>query len=92
MQLEVPTVHGRKKLNIPKGTQSGQTFSIKNEGVPSLRGHGRGDMFVETKINTPHDLTKRQVELLKEFREIERKKRGDTDAHEAGIFKKLFQV
>ena len=92
VHLEVPTVHGRKKLHIPKGTQSSQTFSIKNEGVPFLRGHGRGDMFVEVKVNTPLDLTKRQEELLKEFGEIERKKHGDTNEHAGGILKKLFQL
>jgi molecular chaperone DnaJ len=92
VQLEVPTIHGKKKLNIPKGTQSGHTLSIKNEGVPSLRGHGRGDMYVEVKINTPQNLTKRQEELLREFGEIESKKYSGTGQQEGGIFKKLFQL
>ena len=88
----MPTIHGKKKLSIPKGTQSGQAFSIRKEGVPSLRGHGRGDMVVEVKIDTPQNLTKRQEELLREFGEIESEKHGGTGQQEGGIFKKLFQL
>jgi molecular chaperone DnaJ len=71
---EVPTIHGKKKLTIPKGTQSGETFSLKNEGVPHLRGSRRGDMIVEVQVMTPTKLTKKQKELLKEFAKLERKK------------------
>lgn len=89
-QTEVPTIHGSKKLTIPKGTQSGQAFSLKGEGVPYLRGHGKGDMVIEVKVATPTNLTKRQVELLKEFGEIEKEKSGSSEHQEEGIFKKLF--
>ena len=71
---EVPTIHGKKKLTIPKATQSGETFSLKNEGVPHLMGSGRGDMIVEVQVMTPTKLSKKQKELLKEFAELERKK------------------
>ena len=71
---EVPTIHGTKKLSIPKGTQSGDIFKLKNEGVPHLRGDGQGDMIVEVKVVTPTKLTKKQKELLKQFADLERKK------------------
>jgi molecular chaperone DnaJ len=86
---EVPTIHDKKKLSIPKGTQSGQTFTIKNEGVPHLRGSGRGDMIVEVQVITPTKLNKKQMELLKEFGEFERKKEKGGDE---GIFKKLLHL
>ena len=41
--IEVPTIHGNKKLKIPKATQTGQRFTLKNEGVQHLRGNVRGD-------------------------------------------------
>lgn len=91
-QIKVPTIHGHANLAIPKGTQSGQMFTLKNEGVPYLRGHGRGDMIIEIKVVTPTKLTKRQKELLKEFGEIERQKsRGENDSEE-GLLKKLFHI
>jgi molecular chaperone DnaJ len=86
---EIPTIHGKKKLTIPKGTQSGQTFSLKNEGVPHLRGSGRGDMIVEVQVITPTKLSKKQAELLKEFGELERKKEK---GGEEGLLKKLLHL
>ena len=35
--------------------------------MPGLRGTSRGDAYVETLVETPVNLTKRQKELLKEF-------------------------
>ncbi len=85
---EVPTIHGSKKLKIPKGVQSGEAFTLKNEGVPNLRGHGKGDMIVEVKVVTPIKLTKKQKELLQEFRKEESDKKGDEVGE--GFLKKFF--
>ena len=87
--LEVPTIHGTRKLKIPKATQSGERFTLENEGVPHLRGNGRGDMILEVKTVTPNKLTKRQKELLQEFGELERKKEKDS---EGGLLKKLLHL
>ena len=87
--LEVPTIHGTQKLKIPKGTQTGQRFTLDNEGVPHLKGHGRGDMIVEVRVATPQKLTKRQKELLQEFGELERKKQK---GNEEGLLKKLLHI
>ena len=86
---EVPTIHGTKKLKIPKATQTGQRFTLENEGIQHLRGNGRGDMIIEVKIVTPKKLTKRQKELLKEFGELERNKEKDS---EEGLLKKLLHL
>ena len=87
--LEVPTIHGTKKLKIAKATQSGQRFTLENEGVPHLRGNGRGDMIVEVKVVTPKKLTKRQKELLQEFGALEREKQK---GNEEGLLKKLLHL
>ncbi len=93
-QAKIPTIHGHKKLTIPKGTQSGQMFTIKNEGVPYLRGSGKGDMIVDIHVVTPTNLTKRQTELLREFGEIEGGKSDTTfgNQEEESILKKLFHL
>ena len=87
--LEVPTIHGKQKLKIPKATQTGQRFTLKNEGVQHLRGNVRGDMVVEVTVKTPKKLTKRQKELLQEFGELERKKKKDDGE---GLLKKLLHL
>jgi len=66
-EVPVPTLEGEQTLKIPEGTQTGSKFKLKNKGVPVLNGHGRGDLFVEVKVQTPCKLTKRQRELLQEL-------------------------
>jgi molecular chaperone DnaJ len=66
-EIRVPTLEGEHTLKIPDGTQSGTTFRIKNQGVPVLNGHGKGDLFVEVRVQTPTKLGKRQRELLLEL-------------------------
>ena len=66
--LEVPTIDGgRLKINYDPGTQSGKRFRLRGKGMPGLRGASRGDAYVETLVETPVNLTKRQKEILKEF-------------------------
>lgn len=87
--LDIPTVHGTKPITIKKGTQSNDTYTLKDEGVPSLRGHGRGKMTVIFKVLTPTNLTKRQEELLREFAD-DTNQDQKKDHEEEGFFQKLF--
>ncbi|MSP83219.1 MAG: molecular chaperone DnaJ [Alphaproteobacteria bacterium] len=66
--IEVPTIDGRRaKLNVPAGTQSGHQFRLKSKGMTPMRGQTRGDMLIQTLIETPVNLSAKQKELLKEF-------------------------
>ncbi|WBX79096.1 molecular chaperone DnaJ [Virgibacillus salarius] len=69
-EIEVPTVHGKVKLKIPAGTQTGKTFRMKGKGAPNVRGYGHGDQHIKVKVMTPTKLSERQKELLREFNEI----------------------
>ncbi|MGA8491898.1 MAG: molecular chaperone DnaJ [Terriglobales bacterium] len=66
-EIEVPTLEGEHALKVPDGTQSGTTIRIRGKGVPVLNGHGKGDLFVEVRVQTPGKLSKRQRELLQEL-------------------------
>ena len=68
-EIMVPTLEGEAKLKVPEGTPSGAQFKLRHKGVPSLNGHGKGDLFVEVRVQTPSRLTKRQKELLHELAE-----------------------
>jgi molecular chaperone DnaJ len=68
-EITLPTLEGESKLDIPPGTQSGAVLRMKNKGVPVLRGHGRGDLLVEVRVQTPSKLTKAQRELLQQLGE-----------------------
>lgn len=89
--IEVPTIDGtRAKMNIPDGTQTGQQFRLKSKGMTVLNGKSRGDMYVETAVETPVNLTKKQKELLKEF-----EKSGGKTPHSPmseGFFNKVKEI
>lgn len=70
-KVEVPTLNGKKVLDIPKGTQPGDLFRFRGEGIPSLRYRKRGDQIIQVAIKTPTHLNKKQEALLKEFAKIE---------------------
>ncbi len=68
-ELEIPTIDGKVKYELPEGTQSGTTFRLKGKGIPALNGRGRGDQYVTVYIETPRNLNKEQREALKKFAE-----------------------
>ena len=67
--IEVPTLGGSVEIDIPAGTQSGETFRLSGKGMPRLRGRGSGDQYVHVQIVTPEDLNAEQREALEEFAE-----------------------
>jgi molecular chaperone DnaJ len=73
-KISVPTLDGSKTLEIPKGTQPGDVFSLHGEGIPSLRTRKRGDQIIQVMIKTPTNLSKKQEDLLREFAKLEKGK------------------
>jgi molecular chaperone DnaJ len=73
-EIEVDTVDGPVVMKIPAGTQSGTDFKLSGRGVPHLRRDSRGAHIVTVHVQTPTKLSKRQQELLEEFKGA--KKRG----------------
>jgi molecular chaperone DnaJ len=71
-EIQVPTLEGEQALKVPEGTQSGTTLRLRGKGVPVLNGHGKGDLFVEVRLQTPGKLSKRQRELLQELEGMNR--------------------
>ncbi|MBQ4314429.1 MAG: molecular chaperone DnaJ, partial [Lentisphaeria bacterium] len=65
--IEVPTISGCARMQVPSGTQSGAVLRLKGKGVPSLRGGSRGDLHVRVVVETPVKLTREQQELLDKF-------------------------
>jgi molecular chaperone DnaJ len=72
--INIPTLKGEADLEIPKGTQPGDLFRLRGEGIPSLRNGHRGDQIVQVNVKTPTNLNKKQVSLLKEFASLEESK------------------
>ena len=68
-EVIVPTIDGKIKFNVPEGTQNDAVFRLRDKGIPNPRRGGRGDQFVNVKIEIPRKLNKNQKELLKQFDE-----------------------
>ena len=66
-ELEIPTIDGKVKYDIPEGTQTGATFRLRGKGIPNVNGRGRGDQYVTVYIETPRNLTREQKEALRKF-------------------------
>lgn len=66
-EIDVPTLNGNVTMTIPPGTQHGQSFRLKEHGVPRLQRSGRGDIIVTTKLVVPRELNEKQKELLRDL-------------------------
>ncbi|MGI6576096.1 MAG: molecular chaperone DnaJ [bacterium] len=84
-EIEVPTLQGKAKLNIPAGTQPGTRFRLRGKGMPHLRRAGRGDQHVRVTIEVPTRLTQRQRQLLEELASTYTEEKGESK----GFFKKV---
>ncbi len=67
-KIEVETVFEKLILKIPAGTQSGEVFRIKSQGIPELNGYGKGNHLVEIRVETPKHLTREQKDLMEKLR------------------------
>lgn len=72
-EVEIETIDGKITMKVPAGTQSSTPFKLSGHGVP-MRGEERGPHIVNIIVDTPTNLSKKQKELLEEFRTA--KKRG----------------
>jgi len=88
--IEVPTIDGGKaKVVIPEGTQTGHQFRLRGKGMSVLRSPSRGDMFIQATIETPVNLTPRQIELLREFESAGEEKKGGNSPESHGFFARV---
>jgi curved DNA-binding protein len=72
-EITVPTLAGRVALRIPPETQSGRTFRLNNQGMPSLRNpNQRGDLLVKVRVRLPEKLTDQEKQLFQELASMRR--------------------
>jgi molecular chaperone DnaJ len=83
--LEVETFEGSVSMELPKGTQSGETFRLRGKGMPRLQRRGNGDLFVRVQVVTPEQMNAEQREALEAFAEAGGE---DIDVKE-GFFEKI---
>ncbi len=70
-EIKIHTLTGDTTLKIPKGTQYGDVFRLRGEGIASLRSGRRGDQIIKVIVKTPTRLSQKQETLLKEFDKLD---------------------
>lgn len=85
--LEIPTLTGKAKINIPAGTQGGKILRMRNKGIPNVHGPGIGDQLVQVQVYIPTRLSVEEKNKIKELENIENLK-PSADEHK-NIFEKF---
>ena len=88
-ELEIETLHGPETLKVPEGTQSGKEFRLRGKGVPHLNSHGRGDLVIEVRVQTPAKLTKQQKDLM---RQLSESMKVENVPQSRGLFEKVKEM
>ena len=63
-EVVIPTLEGKVKIKIKPGTQPGEVLRLRNKGVPSLNGYGRGDLLVNIGVYIPERLSSEEKEMF----------------------------
>lgn len=71
IRIQVLGEEGEKELKIPGGTQPDEILSMPGEGMPTLRRHRRGELFIKIRVKIPKRLNQKQKALLEEFAKTE---------------------
>jgi molecular chaperone DnaJ len=86
--IDIPTLEGSEKYDIPEGTQTGTTFTLRGRGIKQVNGSRRGDLHITVVIEVPKNLTAEQKEKLRAFGDSTGKKNY---AKKESFFKKFFK-
>ena len=87
---EIPTIGGKAKIKVEEGTQSGKLLRLREKGLPSINGYGKGDLLVNINVWTPQKLSKEERKTLEDLRKAENFKPNPTK-NQRGFFEKMNQ-
>lgn len=81
--LKIQTFTGMEKIKIPPETQDGKIIRLKNKGFKSVNSWHKGDLLVVIRVVTPTRLSRREKDLFRQLRDIEKEKNGQVGAETA---------
>ncbi len=89
--IEIETVDGPTKLDIPEGTQPNAILILENKGIPKLGNPvARGNHQVSVKIKLPTRLSDDEKQLLNKLASHYSARGPQYHYHKSGLFGKLF--
>lgn len=69
--VEVPTIDGMAKVKIEPGTQPGKVLRLRNKGLPSVNGFGKGDQLIHVNVYVPENLSAKERKQMEELEKSE---------------------
>ena len=89
--VEVPTITGRARLNIPAGTQPGKVLRLRGKGLPSPDNRGAvGDELINIMVYIPEQLTDAERTAFENLRNMPNIKPTEQTSHR--LFSKLKHI
>jgi molecular chaperone DnaJ len=89
--LEAPTLGGPHEVEVPAGTQPGETITLRGQGMPVLRRPGRtGDLRIVVNVIVPRRLDREQRELLERLADTITPENLDLHEGLGGKLRRLF--
>ena len=88
--MEIPTITGRARINIPAGTQPGKVLRLRGKGLPDIENGGTGDELINIMVFVPEKLSAEQRETFERMRNQENVK--PTEADSKRIFSRLKHI
>jgi molecular chaperone DnaJ len=88
--MRLATLLDSEDLDIKAGTQAGTVLTLRNQGMPRLRGTGNGNLFVHIEVVTPTRVEGRQAELLRELAALRGEEQPElTERGHTGLFSRI---
>ncbi len=69
-EIDVPTLEGKVKYNIPEGTQTDTRFTLRGKGIQIIRSKNKGDLIFRVVVEVPKGLSGAQKDVLRNFAEL----------------------
>lgn len=88
--VEVPTITGRARLNIPAGTQPGKVLRLRGKGLPSPQSSEHGDELINVMVYIPEKLNDKEREAFESLRDQPDMKPDNTTVNR--LFSKLKHI
>lgn len=91
-QVEVESIDGSKEtIKVPRGCPVGERILVPGKGFAKIRGKGRGNLVVTTKVDIPKKLATEAEALLKTYSEKIGTETGSSEGSITAFFKKFLR-
>ena len=87
--VKLDGLDGEIDVVVKPGTQSGEVLTIRDRGITSLRGNGRGDLRLGIQVVTPTKLSGAEQTLMKQLAAVRKSKQPHFAEFQQGLFAKL---